>query len=78
MATPHSVREGRGLVTFAVCTEILFTHTEILFTRIVLALRPHTYLEKTDEAMEQRYSFVSHTLHIETKSLVTLQLIVLG
>ena len=46
MATPHSAREGRSLVTFAAaacCTGISFTH-------IALALRLHNYLEKTDEA----------------------------
>ena len=45
MATPHSAREGRGLVTFtaAVC------YTGISFTHIALALRPHNYLQKTDE-----------------------------
>ena len=46
MATPRSTRERRGLVTFAAaacCTGISFTH-------IAQALRPHNYLEKTDEA----------------------------
>ena len=39
-ATPHSAREGRGLVTFACCTGISFT-------RIALVLRPHNYRKST-------------------------------
>ena len=46
MATPRSAREGRGLVTSVTATR----STGISFTRIVQALRPHNYLEKTDEA----------------------------
>ena len=46
MATPRSAREGRGLVTFVAAAR----STGISFTRIAQALRPHNYLEKTDEA----------------------------
>ena len=46
MATPHSAREGRGLVTSVTAAR----STGILFTHIALALRPHNYLEKTAEA----------------------------
>ena len=42
VATPHSTKEGRGLVTFTVAA----CYTEISFTLIVLALRPHNYLRR--------------------------------
>ena len=46
MATPRSAREGRCLVTFAAAAR----STGISYTRTAQALRPHNYLEKTDEA----------------------------
>ena len=63
VATPHSAREGRGLVTFAAaacCTGISFTHIAQVPSR-------HNYLQKTGKAAACSFTIDLHFVNFLLK-----------